>query len=250
MRNEAEVITVEDKDKGDRLKSFCIRCGKEQNQVVMKSYGIKGSELYDELFSIDWSDDYQILQCQGCDYISFRHLSWDSESQSSDDDGKSEFLYPQVLSKSKDALPIKVFSNLPKKLKQIYRESIDCFNSKNYTLCAAGVRAIVEGICDNEGIKDGPVEVQKNGVKETKRFDNIQGKISGLCEKGILTKKHSDMLHEHRFLGNEAIHTLARPSEEELRLAIEILEHTFENMYEIPKKAYQLKELKKERHGA
>lgn len=42
-------------------------------------------------------------------------------------------------------------------------------------------------------------------------------------------------------MGNDAIHQLDRPSVEELRLAIEIVEHIFEQLYEIPEKALELK---------
>ena len=49
------------------------------------------------------------------------------------------------------------------------------------------------------------------------------------------------MLHQHRYLGNEAVHELKAPSSDELRLAIEIIEHVVEQLYEIPQKAVALK---------
>jgi hypothetical protein len=52
------------------------------------------------------------------------------------------------------------------------------------------------------------------------------------------------VLHEHRYLGNEAVHELARPTEEVLQLAIEIVEHMFESLYEIPEKAEDLRKAK------
>lgn len=73
------------------------------------------------------------------------------------------------------------------------------------------------------------------------------GKISGLSEKGILTKKNSEILHEHRYLGNEAVHELSQPSEEEVKLAIEIIEHTLESLYEISEKAEELRMRKSKR---
>ena len=54
-----------------------------------------------------------------------------------------------------------------------------------------------------------------------------------------------DILHEHRFLCNEAIHELKTPSKEDLRLAIEIVENVFETLYGIPKKGMKLKKNRK-----
>ncbi|KMP12574.1 hypothetical protein UZ36_00465 [Candidatus Nitromaritima sp. SCGC AAA799-C22] len=56
-----------------------------------------------------------------------------------------------------------------------------------------------------------------------------------------MTQQHSDALHERGYLGNEAVHELAQPSRDELALAIEIIEHIFGSVYEIPQKAQDLK---------
>jgi hypothetical protein len=241
------------KDKKYRL--FCAVCKYDTNHLVLQSVDTDGSEIvghgHDGIpDTIDWSDNYQIVQCQGCDTISFRHQNWFSEAQEywgPDDyhDGTSSYLYP---SRSKGTLINKDFYNVPRIIRRIYRETIDCFNSESYILCAAGLRAIVEGICADQNISDGPVEIKNaDGSKKVERKSNLMGKIFGLCEKGILTKKNSEILHEHRYLGNEAVHELSQPSEAEIKLAIEIIEHTLESLYEIPEKAEELRTRKSRR---
>ena len=42
-------------------------------------------------------------------------------------------------------------------------------------------------------------------------------------------------------MGNEALHELSSPSASELKMAIAILEHTIENLYEFQHKAGELK---------
>jgi len=79
------------------------------------------------------------------------------------------------------------------------------------------------------------------GGMQIVRKDNLEGRIAGLQEKGLLTQSSAQTLHEHRYLGNSAVHELARPSEGELRLAIEIVEHVLEQLYELPEKAEELK---------
>ncbi len=238
----------ETKDK--RYKIYCGTCENETNHIVLQSVERYG---YEEVYyhdndpnkpeTIKWEDRYQIVQCQGCDTISFRHLNWFSEYQEywgPDDfnDGTTTLQYPK---RDKNTIPVKNYYNVPTSIRRLYRESVDCLNNDSTTLCAAGLRSIVEGICADQGVLEGPVEETKSdGTVVTKRKKDLRARISGLNEKGILTKKNSEILNEHRYLGNEAAHELSRPSIEELKLAIEIIEHTLEALYEIPEKATDL----------
>lgn len=81
-----------------------------------------------------------------------------------------------------------------------------------------------------------------DGQTSSKREKNLEGQINGLHEKGLLTKIGSETLHAHRFLGNEALHELSRPSARELKLAISIIEQTLEQIYEVPQQALALKQ--------
>ncbi len=231
---------TEDKSKGKDLEVICPECKKETSHIVRQSfYDYWKSDDHPEHW-VDGGTDYQIIECQGCKTISFRSEGWFSEEE-----GTSIALFPK---RTKDTLIRKDLYEVPRKLRRIYREVIDSFNNDLLISCAAGLRAIIEGICSEKTIKNGEIEVtsKKGGVK-TVRKSNLQGKIAGLAEKAILTKSNAEILHEHRFLGNEALHELAQPSVEELKLAIEIVEHLLENIYELPSKAKELKEFKAKR---
>ena len=245
-----EENTEENKTKGEISELQCSKCNRPTRHLVLQSVDQEWSEQvvrHDPDSCVNGSEHYQIVQCQGCDTISFRHLSWFSEAQDLDDDGTTERLYPK---RSDNRRLARDFRDLPLTLRRIYRETVDCYNSESYTLCAAGLRAIVEGLCAEQGVEDGPVEVvKKDGTKQTKRNRNLEGKIYGLFEKDILRKKDADILHQHRYLGNEAVHELAQPSPSELTLAIEILEHTLATLYEIPEKAEDLRQKRKKRQG-
>lgn len=242
------------KTKDQKHKVYCAQCKWETNHLVLQSVDCDGSEVighYDgDPETIDWSNNYQIIQCQGCDAISFRHVSWFSEYQGplglgEWSDGLSTWLYPKRSDKTK---PIKDYYNVPNTLRRIYRETLECFNNDALTLCAAGLRAIIEGICADQKIVDGPVQViKRDGSTETKRKDNLEGKIAGLGEKGILTQKNATILHEHRFLGNEAIHKLSQPTPDELTIAMEIVEHILDALYEMPDKAEELQRIRAKR---
>jgi len=219
----------------------CEKCQNSTRHMVLASVDGVDSDTYDNKFSVDWSYSYQIVECQGCSKKSFRLI----HSHSEDFDitiGKArqiEVLYPK---RGIFFLSINDYYNVPPNLLRIYEETINCFNNGNLTLCGAGVRALVEGVCKESGIKSGNVEFRKNdGTLSTKKSEGLQGKINGLYEEGKLTKANAEILHEHRYLGNTAVHDLSIPSREELTLAIEIVENVFDSLYEIPEKGMELK---------
>lgn len=240
MTIEEENVTVENQTKGLIKPVFCLMCKRSTRHLVSVSLDKNGSAWHrDEAWNVSWSETYQVLECQGCSTISFSHSSWFSEDEQDGEDGVVERLYPM---RKQGNLIARSFQNVPPALRRIYTESIDCFNSESNTLCAAGLRALVEGICSEQGILDGLVECPaKGGGTQTLRRTDLSGRIAGLHEKGLLTKSSADTLHEHRYLGNSAVHELARPTEIELKLAVEILEHTLDSIYEMPEKAARLR---------
>lgn len=55
-------------------------------------------------------------------------------------------------------------------------------------MCAVGLRATIEGLCAEHGVTGGIVEVTlRDGAVKKEKKTNLMGKISGLCENGILT---------------------------------------------------------------
>jgi len=232
------------KTKGEFLQVQCVECKRDTRHQVVQSLDYSGSEIVDGgNNSIEWESNHQIIQCQGCMAVTFRQASWCSEDGFPTEDGEWEYEISETLfpKRTTYSLRIKDFWNVPLNLRRIYRETIECFNNDAFTLSAAGLRALVEGLCAGLNVKDGPKEITKNdGTKEIKRFQNLEGKIAGLHEKGYLTQQQSNVLHEHRYLGNDAVHELAQLSRDELALAIEIIEHIFESVYEIPQKAQDL----------
>lgn len=219
------------------MKSYCRTCKKDTNHEVICEESIK---FGDEEWEVFGEDKYQIIRCMGCDNITFREEGWFSEDINpyTGDPLLRISLYPKA---SGDDLESKRMTDVPKKIKRIYEETINSYNNQSFILCATGLRAIIEGVCAEENIKDGPIESKnENGDIEIIRKNNLQGKIGGLYENNLITKDHAEILHEHRFLGNKAVHELDMPSAEELKLGIEILEHTLENIYELKYKGQEL----------
>ena len=219
------------------MKVFCNSCKRITNQEVLKSIETR---IDDDDAQITFVDTYEIIKCLGCEEISFRHDSTNSDAYDPETGEHYENvrLYPI---RSDKTLPLKPYYNVPAIVRNIYRETIDAFNNELNLLCAAGLRAIIESICNNEMVIDGPViRTSKDGTNKVVRAKDLMGKINGLHEKGVITKKQVDILHEHRYLGNEALHALDTPHKSVLQIAIEIIENVLDLLYEIDQKAGQL----------
>lgn len=220
-----------------QLKIFCNSCNRITNHEIIKK---EDREIRDDEVEVIFHDSWQIIKCLGCEDISFRQVSTNSVDYDFETGEHYETvrLYPI---RSDKTLPLKPYYNVPTIVRNIYRQTIDAYNNGLNLLCAAGLRAIIESICTYEKISDGPVEkILKAGGTKIVRTKDLMGKINGLQEKGILTKKQATILHEHRYLGNEALHALDTPHISVLSIAIEIIEQTLDILYEIDKKAGEL----------
>lgn len=232
---------TENKTQGKTFWLPCAQCNQENEHTVIVSADYRWSRDYDENFSVDAESNYQVIRCR-CGNILFRHHSWCSENQDHEWDGHTVTIYPK---REVEARPTKRFRHVPQFIVDVYEQTILAYNNESYILCAAGLRVIVEGVCEVSGVKDGPVSwTGKDGLPKVGRSNKLVGKIAGLCEAGILTSQYADILHEHRFLGNDAVHDLQGPAQRELHLAIEIIEHILEQIFVIPPKAESLKAIR------
>ncbi|HET6407254.1 MAG TPA: DUF4145 domain-containing protein [Chthoniobacteraceae bacterium] len=239
----SEDYDYESRQRGKKLKVECPECGKQKNHVVLECVERRGREIvgshdFDDI-AVDWRVEHQIIQCGGCDTVSFRQVRWCSEyvqqiSEDEWDSGEEVTLYPRRSSETRQE---KSFYVLPHTVGRIYRETISCFNNGDFTLCAAGLRALIEGVCADRGVKDGPVTTPK-GIR---RKTTLEGKISGLREAGFISAGEEEALHEHRFLGNSAVHELHLPKLKELSVAIDLAEQFLSGAYDRPQMTKELK---------
>jgi len=113
---------------------------------------------------------------------------------------------------------------LPRKVHDIYIETGLAIESEQYVLAGIGIRAIVETIC-----KDKKAEGK-----------SLYDQINSLVEMSIVTQEGADTLHKLRVLGNEAAHEVKSHNSQQLRLAMEIIEHMLDGTYVIPAKVKEV----------
>ena len=212
-----------DKTKNDTYQVVCNRCDNTTNHVVCSS-----AELFwDADGDIQGSDTYEIIKCSGCDSISFRLSSGNSEDYVMDDEGqyiysKTEEIYPSRLM---GRTALQGIYTLPVKVLSIYKETHAALCSKLKILAGVGIRALVEAVCSQESAKG----------------RTLEKKIDDLVKKEVLTKRNAAVLHKTRLLGNRSAHEVESASDSELDVAFDIVENLLETVYIIPKKAERLK---------
>lgn len=200
-------------------KYYCRNCKGVRKHNLLFEKSNSGS---DDVDFLQWNDKYMVVECSGCETISFVNVYGDSEMYNTDNNGKSDYysnttIFPLFLEKGTEIEDIYL---LPRTIQTIYKETIDAFKSGCYILTAGGFRAIIEALCNNLLIKE----------------DNLSIRINLLYESGYLTLNESKRLHSIRFLGNDSLHEMAVPKEEQLLIVLKIINHLLENLFVHDKK--------------
>jgi len=170
----------------------------------------------------DIPETWSVFKCMGCDSLLLQIVTeppWQKEPEVS--------FFP-ALSKAREE---KAYQQLPKNLRVLYQEVVSSFNQDLALLCASGLRSLVEGICDNKGIVDGP---NAKGIKTR----NLEGRINSLIK--FVPPNIVANLHSFRFLGNNALHRLSKPSKTDLQLALNVIEDLLNVVYDLDYHAQRL----------
>ncbi|MBE7441591.1 MAG: DUF4145 domain-containing protein [Flavobacteriales bacterium] len=219
----------------EKIKAFCNRCN------TITNHSIKYSHQKEDIAEIDnngtkekhfiGSFSYQIIECKGCESITYKSIDFFNQFMEIDKNGMPKILntkifetyYPERLENS---IVEKRIIGLPLMLRKAYQEVIQCYNFDLRILASAGLRAIIEGICNHYSIKG-----------------TLRERIDELGSIGLISNELAKSLHSHRFLGNYALHRLDIPEQKELKQAIELIEFTLETLFGIPEKHKELSSL-------
>jgi hypothetical protein len=213
------------KTQGEEHSLACMKCaGKTAHKVLASADLRRNEEHNDESFS--WNTDYQIVQCLGCKTISFRIASTNSEDYhlvGQDGQGNPEYessidetLYPPRIEGVKG---LGHTHYLPSNVRRIYEETLIALSCQAPVLSGIGLRALLETVCK---------EKHATGSDLLKRIDS-------LVSAGILTPASAAILHKIRTLGNAAAHEVKPHSDNQLRLAMDVVEHLLKDVYILPK---------------
>ena len=218
-------------DKKKNEKMLCPTCGVETNhEVVWASH----RQIQDEETGYWEVTDFDLLQCLGCETPILRKKYIFSEDLKLIEINGKLVEVPAITLWPKPSyrnLKIKTVPNTPPTVNRIYRETIDAYNNELQTLCAVGIRAVIETVCKERGINK----------------DDLKEDINELKDKGLITEDFANALHENRLLGNDAIHESILFGDFELQTAIELIESLMYTVYEAKNKADLIKRIREAR---
>ena len=219
MPSSKELKLNDMKDK--KLLVTCGECKRKTNHSVLVSADLSGTDEICRDYEIHWASNHQIIQCQGCDTISFRKASSNSEDgyvQIGPDEWEDNILEELYPNRNEGRVPIKDIHLLPTDIERIYAETLKAMNGDQPVLSGIGIRALIETTTK---------ERSANGK-------DLMEKINDLVTQGVLTKDGADILHKLRVLGNKAAHEVKPHSTDQLDLAMDVIEHLLQGVYVLP----------------
>lgn len=160
---------------------------------------------------------YFLLECNGCETVSFRKEYHDYESyyQVSHDEYAHEITVETFPHYIKDHNPIESLTDIPRIVKGIYQESILAIQEGAFTLAGLGLRATIEAICNDKNVTG----------------KNLQIRINAMSRSGMISKSDAERLHAIRFMGNDAAHEIKKAKKQSVLIALKIIEHILLSVY-------------------
>lgn len=196
----------------------CTKCSGRTNHEVVTSVEQSG---YVAEVGIDWDAAYQIVRCKGCDTLSFRYET--SNSEDYDCIGENQYernicesLYPPRNEKRND-LGVDA-ACLSMSLRGIYAETILALNNNSPVLAGIGIRALIDAVCKEKGVISW----------------SLEKKIKELEELKIITPTGAATLDKVRLLGNKAAHESKAYSATQLSTAMTVVESMLREVYILP----------------
>ncbi len=184
-----------------RTRLYCNECENETWHIVVAEHQ---HPFHDKDWDFDRLLHGQILSCCGCDYLSFRLFEHPVEFEPN---GKIiEQIYPARKSKKREK---QVFIFWPKKIDNLYHQTVDALDNELCLLSAIGLRALIESIVVDR-------------LDPSEYSNSIKSKIDALRKyfnSGVI-----DTLQEFRFMGNQAVHALQEPNKSDVHRALNVIE--------------------------
>jgi hypothetical protein len=202
------------------INSYCSRCGGDRRHVAQKTLDRRWDN---EELSIWGHDTWQILECNGCQNVTFVHTHWFSEDI--DDRGQPivhRDLYPPAPRRAKPEWARELWHALPRGehwLNKLYDDIYGALGMRAFGLATMGMRAIVDF------------------VVTSKAGDDIRGfksKLNAMCEQGVISELQVEILNAAFDAGSAAAHRGYSPSRDDANSLLDITESLLRRLYVDP----------------
>lgn len=210
------------------MKSHCNKCGGPREHKILHEHKTKGEELVHEDIFIYWGETYRLLQCAGCENISMREDSWNSENTSYEGAPiiTTKFLPPRIFRpKPKWMDDAEYISNCPDLIQSLLKETYICLQNDCRSSSAMCVRAIFEAMM-----------IDKIGDQGA-----FAANIGEFEKQGYISKKQKEIIEPVLEAGHASIHRGYIPKIDQLITLVDVAESIVSVVYVQAEKAADLK---------
>lgn len=179
-----------------------------------------------------WGDDhvdggykFSTYRCGACDNVCYETADWNSEDTDYDEDNHQYAVirYTQYPPPSSASFAFDT-GYVPYELHNLIEEMMYAFAGNKLTLATVWMRMVIEFIVNYAGCAG----------------RNLQAKINGLREQGLIDDRQKALLHEIRTRGNAGAHGATAMGTKELVAGMGILQLLLERIYNGPGRQQEL----------
>jgi len=204
--------------KGDIVRSDCRECHKNTRHEIMALASKRTEEWF-----VNELQTWSVVRCMGCLTYSFQLKQEDFDEVEEDFDGELQHavtfqVFPSVITNHR---ALTSTHHLPRLINTIYQQTLKALSQHANVLASVGLRACIEAVCNNLDISGA----------------NLQRRIDQLFKAGHVSNGDKKRLHAIRFLGNDAAHEIKQPKSEDIRIALEVVEHLLNTVYILENRA-------------
>lgn len=205
----------------NNIKCFCPLCKRETNHEILAKQSM-GSGPEDDYW---WNSHLYIVKCRGCENLQFLQTDFEESEVEYNQYGDLEPVAKITTFPYKKNLVEPLVSwEIPKVIRTIYKETMECLNNRLFQLAAIGFRAVIEAFCLHENV---------GGEKLNKMINN-------LAQKHIISNQDRDYLHAIRFVGNDSAHISKQYKQNELVIIAKIVNSLLTSKYLLAKEVENL----------
>jgi hypothetical protein len=202
------------------VKAHCNECEGEKNHELLHQAKKEWQEEVDHDYGgEDGWIKYQMLQCCGCESVTFRHQRYYSGDRCShtDDDGITETYYPPAISR-KEPEWLSQVSFDPEYghfVKEALTDIYTAIHNGSFWLACMGTRSLLEHVM---------IEMVGDHGSFTKN-------INAFFDAGHITPKHKDYLVTVVDAGHASTHRGWKPNTKQLNIMMDVAESIIQSLY-------------------
>lgn len=193
-------------------RSHCNYCLKETKHRLLHSVV---QNFDDEENFVYGATEYQMLECLGCESVTFREVSTSSEDRDEEGNLSESFTYYPPRTERPEPSWINDLWRQNETLRDLLKEIYVAFHADARTLAAAGIRTLIDATMTAK-VKD-----QGSFLQTLRQFEKA----------GFIAQRQVDVLKDTIDAGSASAHRAFTPRRSDLRILLDIAENLIENVF-------------------